>query len=163
MRTRILLSGIGLVSLLSLLLPGSQGQALQSGGVEVGDLETGSVTGQPFKALPTDLDLRALENVGGRTVWYPPTSILSLRERAGRPVVMKVTNHTKAEEGFFLSADSAYAAPTELTVKIVLKPGETKYIGIPTSDLTYVTAGSVLRYQSHLNPGVIGGQLMVIK
>jgi len=42
------------------------------------------------------------------------------------------------EHGFDLSADSAFAAPTSMHISIVLKPGETKYIGIPISDLTYL-------------------------
>ena len=50
--------------------------ALQSGGVEIGDLATGSVVGQPFKELDVDVELFALENVGGKKVWYPPVSIL---------------------------------------------------------------------------------------
>lgn len=136
---------------------------LQSGGVEIGDLETGSVVGQPFKELPVDLALEALENVGGKKVWYPPTTILNLKGRAGRPVVMRVTNNTASEQGFNLSADSRFAGPTSMRVKMVLQPGETKYIGIPTSDLTYVTAGSVLDYSSHLDDGVVGGQLVIMK
>lgn len=142
---------------------GSVAFAHQAGGVEVGDLETGSVVGQPFKELPVDLEFESLENVGAKNVWYPPTAVLSLKERGGRPVVMKVTNGSKNEHGFNLAADPAFAGPTSLNVKVVLKPGETKYIGIPTSDLTYVTSGEVLNYKCHLHPPHVGGQLLTIK
>jgi hypothetical protein len=137
--------------------------ALQSGGVEIGDLETGSVVGQPFKELDVDVTLNALENVGGKKVWYPPTSILNLRGRAGRPVVIKVTNNTSAEHGFQLSADSRFAGPTSMNVKLVLKAGETKFIGIPVSDLTYVTAAGILNYKCHLHAAHLGGQLLIQK
>ncbi len=137
--------------------------ALQSGGVEIGDLETGSVVGQPFKELDVDVELFALENVGGKKIWYPPVSILNLRGRAGRPVVIKVSNASSAEHGFSLSADSAYAGPTSMNIKIVLKPGETKYIGIPISDLTYVTAGAALKYKCQLHKAHIGGHLLIQK
>ena len=137
--------------------------ALQSGGVEIGDLETGSVVGQPFKEIPVDLTFYALENVGGKKIWYPPTQILKLAGRPGTPVLFKVTNDTSAEHGFELSADSRSAGPTSMHIKLVLKPGETKYIGIPTSDLTYVTAGGLLHYQCHLHAAHIGGQLLIDK
>lgn len=137
--------------------------ALQSGGVEIGDLETGSVVGQPFKELPVDLTFYALENVGGKKIWYPPTQILTLAGRPGTPVLFKVTNETSAEHGFELSADARFQAPTSMHIKLVLKPGETKYIGIPTSDLTYVTAGGVLTYQCQLHAAHLGGQLEILK
>jgi hypothetical protein len=140
--------------------------ALQSGGVEVGDLETGSVVGQPFKTLDVDLEFNAIE-IGGKKVWYPPTSILNLVNvgtgaRPLSPVLIKVTNNLKSEHGFNLSADSAYAAPTSMNIKIVLKPGETKYIGIPISDLSYVTANSILKYKCQLHGAHIGGTLMIL-
>lgn len=137
--------------------------ALQSGGVEIGDLESGSVVGQSFKELPVDLELQALEGVGGKSVWYPPVAVLNMVGRTGTPVLLKITNATKAEQTFGLSAEENISAPTTLNVKLTLKPGETKYIGIPTSDLTYVTAGSVLRYHSLTDKSVVGGQLMVMK
>ncbi len=140
--------------------------ALQSGGVEIGDLETGSVVGQPFSKLNVDLEFNALE-VGGKKVWYPPTSILNLVSggtggRANSPVLIKVTNNLSTDHGFALSADSPYAAPTSLNIKIVLKPGETKYIGIPISDLSYVTANSVLKYGCQLHAASLGGTLVVL-
>ncbi|MEW6543455.1 MAG: hypothetical protein AB1411_07575 [Nitrospirota bacterium] len=138
--------------------------AHQAGGVEIGDYETGSVIGQAFKELPIDVEFIALDSVGGKKVWYPPTAIVNVRDRGSNPVVLKVTNKTSADQGFSLSAGDSYAPPTSLNVRLVLKPGEIKYIGIPTSDLTYVTTGGVLVYKSHV-PGadILGGQLMVIK
>ena len=140
--------------------------ALQSGGVEIGDLETGSVVGQPFNRLDVDLALTAME-IGGQKVWYPPTSILNLVAgatggRAGRPILLKVTNTMDKEHGFDLSADSAFAAPTSMHIKIVLAPGETKYIGIPQSDLTYVTSNNLLNYKCQLHPAHLEGQLLIL-
>ncbi|MGH7255530.1 MAG: hypothetical protein ACREI3_07110 [Nitrospirales bacterium] len=149
---------------LAIVLAGAPGAlALQSGGVEIGDYETGSVVGQPFRELGVDLEFYALENVGGKKVWYPPAATLNLKARSGAPVVFKVTNESSAEHGFFMSADSDFAAPTSMKVELVLKPGETKYVGIPTSDLTYVTAGGVLKYRCHLHDTHIGGTLLVVK
>lgn len=164
MRTYPFIIALGFFLLLS---GASAALALQSGGVEVGDLATGSVVGQPFKELPVDLEFTAMM-VGGKKAWYPPTSVLNLGiggtgGRAGRPVVLKVTNKLNSEFGFFLSADSAFAAPTSLKVKVSLKPGQTQYIGIPTSDLTYVTASGLLKYHSHMDHGSLGGQLLILK
>jgi hypothetical protein len=141
--------------------------ALQSGGVEMGDLETGSVVGQPFKELDVDIEFTAMK-VGNKQGWYPPTAVLNLVAqgtggRAGRPVLLQVTNTLESDYTFLLSADSAFAGPTSLTAKLTLKPGETKFIGIPTSDLTYVTASNVLKY---LNPSAkddFNGQLLILR
>jgi len=133
--------------------------AHHAGGVEVGDLDTGSVVGQPFKELPVDAEIFAME-LGSAKVWYPPVTIVDFKSRTGRPVVLKVTNNTSAEHGFFMTADSEFAAPSVLKVKIVLKPGETKYIGIPTSDLFYATTGSTFVYNCHLHPGHLGGKFV---
>ena len=160
MRKSMLAVFIGLVFVFS---GASVSYALQSGGVEIGDLETGSVVGQSFKALDVDVDLYALENVGGKKIWYPALSILKLRGRAGRPVVIRVTNNSSSEHGFRLSADVRSAGPTSMTAKTVIKPGETKYIGIPLSDLTYVTAAGILKYTCHLHKAHIGGTLMIQK
>ena len=152
-----------LIGLVFILTGASVSLAHHSGGVEVGDLETGSVTGQPFKELTVDASFQAIELAGGPKVWYPPVAIINLKDRTAAPVVLKVTNASQAEHGFSLSADASYSAPTSLNVKVVLKPGETKYIGIQTSDLTYVTAGGVLRYKCHLHEPHVGGQLMILK
>ena len=65
--------------------------AHQAGGVEIGDLETGSVVGQPFKELDVDAELYAIE-IGNLKTWYPPVTAIDFKVRAGRPVVLKVTN-----------------------------------------------------------------------
>ncbi len=162
---RVLLSV--LLSLVVVAAGSSVAFALQSGGVEIGDLETGSVVGQPFTALDVDLEFTAMM-VGGKKVWYPPTAILNLTAsgtggRAGRPVLIKVTNNLDGEHGFDLSADSAFAGPTSMHVKITLKPGETKYVGVPVSDLTYVTASNTLRYKCQLHSAHVGGQLLILR
>ncbi len=161
---RVLLSV--LLSAVLIAAGSSAAFALQSGGVEIGDLETGSVVGQPFKTMNVDLEFNIME-LGGKKVIYPPVQILNLISggtggRALSPVLLKVTNNLDKEHGFNLSADSAFAAPTSMNIKIVLKPGETKYIGIPISDLSYVTANSVLNYGCQLHAGHLGGTLMVL-
>jgi len=141
--------------------------ALQSGGVEFGDLETGSVVGQPFSSLKVDLEFTAL-TVGGKKAWYPPNGVLDLRNagtgaRAMSPVLIKVTNSLDTDHGFDMSADSKFAAPTSMHIKIVLKPGETKYIGIPMSDLTYVTAPGELKIKCQLHKAHLGSHLLILK
>lgn len=136
--------------------------AHHAGGVEVGDLDTGSVVGQPFKELTVDQELFAIE-IGNAKVWYPPAVILDFKARPGRPVVFKVTNSSTAEHGFMMTSDESFGAPSVLKVQLVLKPGETKYIGIPTSDLFYATQGVTLIYKCHLHPGHIGGKFLMIK
>jgi hypothetical protein len=156
-----------LLSLILVAAGSTAALALQSGGVEIGDLASGSVVGQPFTSLDVDLTFTAMM-VGGKKVWYPPTQILDVTAqgtggRAGRPVLLKVTNDLDGEHGFDLNADSAFAGPTSMHVKITLKPGETKYIGIPLSDLTYVTASSNLNYKCQLHAAHLGGQLLILR
>lgn len=136
--------------------------ALQAGGVEVGDLETGSVVGQPFKELEVDAQLFSVE-IGNLKAWYPATTVIDFKVRPGRPVVLKVTNNGTTEHGFLLTDQTTQAAPTVLRAELILKPGETKYIGIPTSDLFYATAGSTLAYRCPLHPAEVGGKLLMIK
>ena len=136
--------------------------ALQAGGAEVGDYETGSIVGQPFKELVVDAELFAIE-IGKMKSWYPPTTVVDFKVRPGRPLLLKVKNNSKAEHGFFLTADGNQVAPTVLKVKVVLKPGETKYIGIPLSDLFYATSGNTLVYECHLHPAHVGGKLVMLK
>ena len=136
--------------------------ALQAGGVEIGDYETGSVVGQPFKELEVDAQFYAIE-IGNIKTWYPPVTVIDFKVRPGRPVLIKVTNNSTAEHGFSLTADENQAAPTVLKTQIVLKPGETKYIGIPTSDLFYATAGNTLVYKCHLHAAHLGGKLLMLK
>ncbi len=106
--------------------------------------------------------------VGGKNGWYPPTAILNLANqgtgaRAGRPVLLKVTNKLQSDYTFHLSADSAFAGPTSMNVKLSLKPGQTQYIGIPTSDLTYVTANNILIYSNPQANGDLNGQLLTLR
>jgi hypothetical protein len=136
--------------------------ALQAGGVEIGDLETGSVVGQPFKELDVDGQLFAVE-IGNLKTWYPSVTIIDFKVRPGRPVVLKVTNNSSSEHGFFLTDLTTQGAPTAIKAELVLKPGETKYIGIPTSDLFYATQGNTLIYRCQLHPGHVGGKLLMIK
>jgi hypothetical protein len=110
--------------------------------------------------------LNAIE-IAGKKVWYPPTAILNLVSsgtggRGGTPVLLKVTNNMDKEHGFDLSADSAFAGPTSMHIKIVVGPGETKYIGIPISDLTYVTSNNLLNYKCQLHAAHLGGQLLIL-
>jgi hypothetical protein len=158
MRKVLVLVAVGFVFLLG---NGSVTVAHHAGGVEVGD-ENGSVVGQPFKELPVDADLSAIE-VGGLKMWYPPVTILDLKVRPGRPVVLKVTNKSSVERGFLMTADGAFEAPTVLKAQVVLKPGESRYIGVPLSDLLYATSGSTFVYRDHLNPRDAGGKLLLIK
>jgi hypothetical protein len=58
-----------------------------------------------------------------------------------------------------VSADT----PTNIKVQVVLKPGETKFIGIPTSDLFYATVGNTLKYRCHLHAAHVGGTFLLIK
>ena len=141
--------------------------ALQSGGYTVGDRETGSVVGQPFNSLDVDLEFTAVE-LGGKKAWYPGTAILDLRNqgtmgRRGQPILIKVTNGLKVQHGFSLSADSAFAGPTSMQIKITLEAGETKYIGIAMSDFTYVTASGNLKVKCQLHPAHLSSSLLVLK
>jgi hypothetical protein len=150
------LVGLGMV-----LAGASAAHALQAGGVEVGSWETGSVVGQPFKELTVDAALYALE-IGETKTWYPPMTVIDFKTRVGAPVLLKVTNKATAEHGFELTSAANQSGPFVLSVKLVLKPGETQYIGVPTSDLFY-GAGSVVEYRCHLHPGHVGGKLLMLK
>ncbi|NGZ10305.1 MAG: hypothetical protein CV088_13105 [Nitrospira sp. LK70] len=147
---------------LGMLLAGVSGSyALQAGGVETGDLETGSVVGQPFKELNVDASFYSID-IGTMKTWYPPTTVIDFKTRPGAPVLIKVTNNSTTEHGFQLSAAANQSGPFVLDAKLVLKPGETRYIGVPTSDLFYVV-GSVLEYRCHLHPAHVGGKLVMLK
>ncbi len=147
---------------LGMVLAGVSGAyALQAGGVETGDLETGSVVGQPFKELNVDASFYSID-IGSMKTWYPPTTVIDFKGRPGAPVLIKVTNNSTTEHGFQLSAAANQSGPFVLDAKLVLKPGETRYIGVPTSDLFYVV-GSVLEYRCHLHPAHVGGKLVMLK
>ena len=153
---------LGILVSVSLLVMGTSAFALQAGGVEIGDLETGSVVGQSFKELDVDAQLFAVE-IGTLKSWYPPVTVLDFKVRPGRPVLLKVTNNSAGERGFQMTDATNAGSPFVLKAQVVLKPGETKYIGIPTSDLFYATQGNTLIYRDHLNPKDIGGKLLMIK
>lgn len=153
---------VGIMASIGITMLAAAAEAHQAGGVEVGDLETGSVVGQPFKELDVDLEIYATE-VGSLKVLYPPTTVLDLKVRPGAPVVIKVTNKSTVDRGFLMTADGTQAAPTVLKAQVVLKPGESKYIGVPLSDLMYATVGNTLTYRDHLNPKEAGGKLILIK
>jgi len=162
-----LFSPVLLIGSVFFVFMNSPSLALQSGGVEIGDLETGSVVGQPFETLDVDLMITGL-CVGGRKAWYPPTSILDLRNqgadgRASGPIIIKITNTLPLPQGFSFSADSPFAGPTSMSIKMVLKAQETKYIGIPMSDFTYVTTGGLILYGSHMDPAMLGGHLVILR
>lgn len=154
-----------LLSLILMAAGSSVALALQSGGIAIGDLATGSIVGQPFTKLDVDLTFTAVK-IGGGTAWYPGTSILNLRNqgtlgRASRPVLFKIDNKTGSDVTFDLSADSAFAGPTSMHIKAAVKAGGTKYIGIPLSDLTYVTAPGEMVYGGK---GVsLSGRLTILK
>ncbi|MBK9947037.1 MAG: hypothetical protein IPP12_07630 [Nitrospira sp.] len=156
---KLLLTGFLGLGLVLAWVSGSY--ALQAGGVETGDLESGSVVGQPFKELTVDASFFAIE-LGNMKVWYPPVTVIDFKTRPGAPVLLKVTNNSTAEHGFQLTAAVNQSAPTVLHTKLVLKPGETQYIGVPTSDLFYA-AGTVLEYKCHLHPAHVGGKLLMLK
>lgn len=159
MLSRVMLGVIGVTCVLT---ASSAAWALQAGGVEVGDLATGSVVGQLFKELEIDAQLFAIE-LGALKSWYPPTTVLDFKVRPGRPVLLKVTNNSSGERGFQMTDAVNAGSPFVLKAEVVLKPGETKYIGIPTSDLFYATQGNTLTYRDHLNPKDPGGKLVMIK
>ncbi len=159
MLSRIML---GVIGGSCMMMASSEAWALQAGGVEVGDLATGSVVGQPFKELEVDAQLFAIE-LGAVKTWYPPTTVLDFKVRPGRPVLLKVTNNSTGERGFQMTDAVNAGSPFVLKAEVVLKPGETKYIGIPTSDLFYATQGNTLTYRDHLNPKDHGGTLVMIK
>lgn len=136
--------------------------ALQAGGVEIGDLATGSVVGQKFTELDVDAQLFVVE-IGSLKSWYPPVTLIDFKVRAGRPVVLKVTNTTAADHGFQMTDTTNAGSPTVMKAEVVLKPGETKYIGIPTSDMFYATQGNTLTYRCQLHPGHLDGKILMIK
>lgn len=159
MLSRIAVFSLGVLGLLSI---GTSAWALQAGGVEVGDLETGSVVGQPFKELEIDVQLFAVD-LGPVKSWYPPTTVIDFKVRPGRPLLIKVMNTSSSERGFQMTDQLNAGSPFVLKAEVVLKPGETTYIGVPTSDLFYATQGNTITYRDHLNPKQPGGKLIMLK
>lgn len=148
-RMRIRSGVIGMAVFVSVFMMGVAAWALQAGGVEVGDLESGSVVGQRFKELSVDLDIHATE-IGAQ-------GALSSGVGTGSEVASRKSGFAACDQsvhqraGFLMTTAANQAAPTVLNVQLVLKPGESKYIGIPTSDLLYA-AGATFVYRDHLNP-----------
>ena len=121
---------------LVMLVAGASGAyALQAGGVEIGNMKA----------------------------WYPPVTVIDFKVRPGRPVVLKVTNNSSSEHGFQMTDPVNAASPFVMKAEVVLKPGETKYIGVPTSDMFNATQGNTLTYRCHLHPAHVGGKLVMIK
>ena len=96
--------------------------ALQAGGVEIGDLETGSVVGQSFKELDVDAQLFAIE-IGTLKTWYPPVTIIDFKVRPGRPVLLKVTNNATAEHGFEMTDATNAGSPTVMKARSCVEAG----------------------------------------
>lgn len=161
-----------LLSTVLVVAGSSAAWAFNSGAIEVGDVGkdgkvTGSIVGQAFSKLPVDLEFTVLK-IGGKTVWYPPTQILNLKNqgtgaRPMQPIVFKVTNTLDKVHSFVLSADSPYAAPSSMQVNVPIPPGTTKYIGISMSHFTYVTAAGMLKYKCGLHAGHFSGQMLILK
>jgi hypothetical protein len=101
--------------------------------------------------------------IGNMKAWYPPVTVIDFKVRPGRPLVLKVTNNSTAEHGFQMTDPVNAASPFVLKAEVVLKPGETKYIGVPTSDLFNATQGNTLSYRCHLHPAHVGGKILMIK
>lgn len=57
-----------LLSAVLIAVGSSSAWALQSGGVEIGDLESGSVVGQHFKNMDVDLEFNIIE-IGGKKLF----------------------------------------------------------------------------------------------
>ncbi len=101
--------------------------------------------------------------IGNMKAWYPPVTVIDFKVRPGRPVVLKVTNSSTAEHGFQMTDAANSGSPFVMRAEVVLKPGETKYIGVPTSDMFYATQGNTLTYRCHLHPAHVGGKILMIK
>lgn len=121
-------------------------------GIIVGSLESGSVVGQSFKSLVIDAELVVVDFEGGKA-WFPNAIFLSPK-RGQRPVLLKVSNQTRSLYKFTLSEDPTFSSAVAIRADVELDPGESKYIGIPASDLSYVSQGSTLTIKS--NDGIDG-------
>ncbi len=83
---------------LVMLVAGASGvYAHQAGGVEIGDWESGSVVGQPFKELEVDAEFYAVE-IGNMKAWYPPTTIVDFKgpDRSSGPPESDEQLHIRA-------------------------------------------------------------------
>lgn len=129
--------------------------ALQSGGVEIVAFPTG------LEEFQVDVTLTA-RCLGGLKVWAPSLATVNLNNHLGKPVIIKITNSLPIAQGIRFSMDLAFAGPTPLHVplKWIVNPGDTKYLGIPISDLTFVTADNKITFDSHTDSKMLGGQIV---
>jgi len=139
--------------------------ALQSGGVYVGGLETGSVIGQMFTRLNVHGTFTA-KCVDGLKKWQSSISSLDLGSTTtGAPVIFKVRNLLPFAQGLRLSVNSTFAGPFSLLGQLWVNPGQSMFISIPiiglTTDLTFVTTAKVIRYDSQTDSAMLGGDLLV--
>ena len=139
--------------------------ALQSGSVEIGDLETGSFLGQPFTVFPIQATITAM-CVGGNKAWYSSRNSLDLAGfGTGTPVLIRVTNLLPLAQGLRLSANPAFVGPASAQIRLRVNPGASKYIALPIAALTinleFVVAPRVISYDSHTDDKMLGGQLVI--
>ena len=106
--------------------------------------------GQEAKG-PTQFNLAILEE---HNVSFLVPSALIVDERGKvSGLTLAVTNYTKKEQGFAID---------KVRVKEVVKPGETKTIRLPVTDLDAIgTDQSVFPYYSQIDPKHIGGLLYI--
>lgn len=64
---------------------------------------------------------------------------------------------------FLMTVPDASSVPTALKAELVLKPGESRFIGVPLSDLLYATSGSTFMYKDQLHAKEPGSTLLLIK
>jgi len=121
----------------SILLTGEQ-----SKGIVVGQLNTGVVSGHPFSDLTVDTSFFVVD-VGGYKRLYPPTVVLDFNQR-NQPVFLKITNKTSSTSSFVMSDDQSFISKVSVRAGVVLRPGESAYIAIPTTILSHVTYGSFI-------------------
>ena len=133
--------------------------ALQSGGVVPGDLATGEE--QPLPELLVDVTLTA-QCIGGLKGWSPSLTTVNLRNHMGKPVLIKIYNSLPIAQGIRFSENLTFAVPTtlKLPTKYIVNPGETKIIGLPISDLTFITADNKITFDSHTDSKMLGGQIV---
>jgi len=128
--------------------------ALQSGGVEVGDLEP-------------DLELEA-NCEGGLKAWTPSLTTLDLEDSLQTTTIrIKVTNHLPLAQGIRFSADQAFIGPATIIINIenIVNPGESKIIYVPIqgfiSKLTFSGQPRVITFISHTDQIMEGGKITI--
>jgi len=140
------------------------GVVLDPGGILDG---TESVIGPAIEGPEPNFTLTAL-CVGGQKAWYPPILVLDLRNQtggdsAGQPILIKIKNTLPLSQGFEILANSPFGGPTSMNVKLVVNSGETKFISIATSSLTFVTNGNGFSFRSHMDNHMQGGELLLLR